>query len=269
MSANRTTVEGHITLVTAGWALIALIEPDGGTGWWSYAAKGLLIGTMFGQTTIAGAWAALGPYPLLKRLPLSLVWIAVLLLAVAINMTLYDGPGADFIFLWGTCLYGQWLLIQAPLWALAIFGGLRLTHEGDARPPGRADRQFGIGQLIVFTTIVAVLLGIGRVIAQNLGFRTGGETPVFAFLAVAATVTTVPLPLAVLLKRRGLLALALALLLLAGFTFWELPLLKSMSPGGGPDFWHLAWINGTSAAWVLTIAGILRRGGYRLSSQRF
>jgi len=42
-------------------------------------------GTLFGQTSLAAAWCALGPFSLARRLALSSVWLAALVIALGLN----------------------------------------------------------------------------------------------------------------------------------------------------------------------------------------
>jgi hypothetical protein len=187
-------------LIFLQWLGTALIEPNSGRGWLEYVSIGFFFGAFFGQTTLAAAWAALGPGPLRWRIPLSLVWVAMLPVAIAINVAIHGGPdGAAFVI--AGCLFGQWLLVQLPLWALAIGYGLRLRHvdEGE-ETQDRRELQLGIRHLMVITTVVGVILGVGRISMNWLGapFRLDPEAPIFIFLAVAAIALTLA---AVTLRR--------------------------------------------------------------------
>jgi hypothetical protein len=78
---------------------------------------------------------------------------------------------------------------------------------------------------------------------------------------------TIPLLMAALLPRWSIIAVPAILVLIAGATLRELQLVALVQgPTGGPDQWHLMWINSATAGWVLLVVFILRLGGYRLAS---
>ncbi len=258
-----------VPLLGLSWLLLVTIEPQGAPSGFNYLLVGYLIGTMFGQATLASAWTALGPLPLLWRLPLSLAWIAVLSISFVANIATHgNGPNIDFALTLAVCLAGQWVLVQCPLWGLAIVNGIRLRHATD--PPDTAgDRQFGIRQVMILTAIVALVLGACRwVVAASADAFSGtswSEVLVLVFLAAAGIIMTLPLLAAALLPRYSWLAVAGVLALIAWGTWYELPLLAiAGGRGGGPDIWHLVFINGVQAAWILAVVGILRLCGYSI-----
>ncbi|HZN32880.1 MAG TPA: hypothetical protein VFB80_03645, partial [Pirellulaceae bacterium] len=220
------------------WLILAAVDPDGpGSGrGWEYVILGNLIGSMFAHGTLAAAWCAWGPGWLAARLPLSLAWIAASLGAVAINIGINGGPG-DAVPILAACMVAQWLLVQVPLWCIALGYGLQIRAT-DSRysTPSRQDLQFGIRQLMILTAIVAVMLGLARFLVMWLGARWsnwGGDTVAFIFLAAAAVIMTLPLLLAALLPRRALPATLVVLLLIAGATAAESPLFHRLPQAGG------------------------------------
>lgn len=255
-------------LVVLGWLLIAFLDPDPPGRLGEYIGLGYFFGSMFGQTTMASAWTAFGPAPLVWRLPLSFLWVVMLAVAIGINVGLNGGP-RDAIVVVGGCLIGQWFLVQLPLWGLAMGYGLRLRHRDDVSVTSDPrDRQFGIRQLLVITAIVAVVFGIGRLIVPNLHFGSYDEPAIVAFLAVAAIVITLPTLLASLLPRLALPASLLTLVLIGLATAWELPMFRSTGVGrmGGPDAMHFVWINAFTTIWVLALVLVARWNGYTLAA---
>jgi hypothetical protein len=270
MDLNRllaAIVLGPILLFS--WLWLAVVEPNG-RGPVEYAIIGYLIGTLFGQATLASTWTALGPAPLLWRLPLSLTWIGALSVAFMVNIAQHGGPDGFIALVIAVCLLAQWVIVQVPLWGLAIGYGLRLRHVGDP-PETPRDRQFGIRQVMILTFIVAVVLGVCRMIAvqsaRHFADTNMHEAWIFAFLAGAGIVMTLPLLFAALLPRWSSVAVPGVLVLIALGTWYELPLTMILpARGGGPDFWHLAWINAFQAAWVLGVVGVVRLCGYGLGT---
>jgi hypothetical protein len=141
---------------------------------------------------------------------------------------------------------------------------MRLRHDDDP-PETVRDRQFGIRQVMILTFIVAVVLGVCRMVAvqsaPHFATNNSGEIAVFALLAAAGVAMTLPLLLAALLPRWSTAAVGVVLVLIGLGTWYELPLLNLIF-GGGPDIWHLTFINAFQAVWVLAVAAIVRTCGY-------
>lgn len=257
-----------LPLTVLGCLLIALVGIEARNPVLEYLAIGFFLGSMFGHATLAAAWAALGPGWLLVRLPMSLVWVAGVIGAMLINVALHDGPDDELAVI-GLGLLVQWLIVQLPLWALVLFFGVRLRHRSDESATfDPKERQFGIRQLLLFTALIAVLLGIGRVLVTTLGkyFELGQEGPIFIFLSVAAIAMTLPVLLAALLRRWAVLA-TMGMLLLVGLgTAAEAPLLTQFHRGPGPDIWHFFWINAFASLWIVIISLVVQLSGYRLST---
>lgn len=268
MSPSRFLVLTYLLpLLAVSWLLLAVIDPDAGPGVSQHVAIAFLLGTMFGQATLAAGWNALGPLPLVWRMPLSLLWIAVLILGLLINVANHSGGSEiEVVLIMAVCLAGQWLLVQIPLWGLAIGYGIRLRYRDDVEMATSRDRQFGIRQLMILTAIVAVVLGICRwaIVATTTLYPQSNwaEAGIFIFLAAAGVVMTVPLLVAALLPRFALLATTAVLALIAIATWWELPLVNMA--GGGPNFAHLVFLNTFQAAWVVGVIALLRYFGYAI-----
>jgi hypothetical protein len=198
----------------------------------------------------------------------SLAWLWLFVLGFGLSIVFHGGPPANVAVVIGLCLIGQWILLQIPLWALAMSYGLRLAHSDD--PELRLqprDRQFGIGQLLLVTAVVAIFLGIGRAVVLLLGRHDfiDRESPIFVFLGVAAVALTLPLVLAGLMKRGAVLGVAAVLILTGLVTLIELPLLTAMQVGSGPHEGHFVSINVFTAATILVVLSVVRRCGYHLA----
>jgi cation transport ATPase len=207
--------------------------------------------------------------PLLWRLPLSLAWLGAITLAFAANMATHGGPDVAIAIILAGLLAAQWLVVQLPLWGLAVFYGLRLRHRSEAISATARDRQFGIRQVMILTLIIAVVLGVGRMLVANLVDDLNEErisspdTLIFVYLTLASILLTLPLLLATIIPRHAWAATLAVLVLIALGTWWQLPLMSRAGAAAGPNIWHIVAINGFSAGWIVLVMGLLRVCGYR------
>ncbi len=251
-------------LLIVGWLIVFLVWPEGPG---EHLAIGLLLGTLFGHTTFAAAWTAFGPGPLILRLPLSIAVVATVLVAFSLNVRRHNQPNFGIEIVLALCLLGQWVLVQLPLWGLGFLYGIHLRHHSsESHPTLSGRRQFGIRQLLVATTIVAVILGLGRVLIAGRAMTTPDtDIVIFAFLGGAAVVMSLPLLLAALVPRYAVQAVIGVALLIGVATLFELPLLQSLPNAGGPQTIDLIWINACTSAWILAFVVSARLCGYGLN----
>lgn len=253
-------------LVLAPWLFSALSDdnPQGTIS--QFIVWGIFWGTMFGQTTLAAAWSAFGPAPLIIRLPFSLVWVLMHPVALALHLYLNGGPVAFAIPI-GACLFGKWLLLQFPLWGLVFGMGLSLRHNDDLIQPNQEHLQFTIRQLIAITAIVGVMLGVGRLLLPILA-RNQGDYVFWGLLCAADAVLTLPLVLAALLRRFTIPGVLLTLVLISTATFWEVPLLKSLESTTSVSPNVLVAMNVGAALVMLPVLWAVRLNGYSLATTR-
>lgn len=254
-------------LLGVNWLTIAFLNPNSSNGYLETVAIGYFIGSLFAHATLAAAWTAFGPGPLMFRLPLSLLWILLLAIAIAINIALHHGGMQEVPVVLGTIYFGQWLVLQLPLWGLRAGFQLQLRHAEDGISSDPRQWQFGIRQLMIVTAIVGVIFGIGRLLIIQLPrhFSIEGEPLVFAFLGVCAVVFTLPLMLAAVLNRGSILGVPIVLALIAVGTYFEEPLMRSIAKSGPePNAYDLMATNFFTCAFILMVAVIVRCGGYSL-----
>jgi hypothetical protein len=256
-----------------GWLLLAALHPSQLPAPIQNAIGGCLLGTLFGQVSLAAGWCALGPLSLMSRLPLAFGWMGALVVALGFNIA-FDGPpggGLMILVIVGAALIVQWLLVQLPIWPLVALYGLRICSQGAAAAPNYLrDGQFGIRQLMILTITVALVLGIGRLALGGLkadDFRgVASGVAIFAFLAISATLISIPLITAALLPRKTLLAIGAALGLVVLTTIVEIPLMRRV--GWSPtEYDTVVWMNVSLSAWILGTLLLLRAGGYRLAAR--
>ncbi len=266
-----------VALIAIGWLFIALVSlsrgPPSILGPFIISA---VLGTMFGQVSLAAAWCALGPFALFRRLPFAFAWIAAIVLSFGCNIAQESSPdGLSMLLVYGGAALGQWLLIQIPLWLLVARYGLRIV-DANYQPANRElrDQQFGIRQIMILTALVAVVLGAGRTLLGGMNseqpFGHWPSVSFFAFFAVSNAAIAFPLIAAALTSRNAPLKIAGASLLLAPITFCELMIFDWLEPFGGPtveEYWILVFINAVQAPWILSVLLLLRAAGFRLESR--
>ncbi len=227
---------------------------------------GALYGAMFGQTTVAGAWTVFGPGPLIWRLPLSLLWIALLAGGWEFNVSCKPGLGTEGVGgVMGTCLLVQWLVLQVLLWPAAL-GGVRLQcRSGAVQKLERRAGQFSLLHLLGLMVIAGIGIAVGRLLepAFVAGYHRVGEWPIYRALALAAIVMNLPLLVAALLPRWSIPAVMLALVPISLASFWE-PHFLNLVGESIPRNQHMTAINVATAVWVLAFAAAVRLSGYRL-----
>jgi hypothetical protein len=268
MNPSRYLAAFILTPILAfSWLLLMLIDPRAPPA--LYVFVGYMVGTLFAQPSLAAAWVALGPGPLLWRLPLSLGWTGALVIAYVLQASVHGQPShPSEALIVAAALIGQWLVVQLPLWGLRVVYGVRLRHASDP-PESTRDRQFGIRQVMILTFIVAVVLGVCRwVVAETaVHFQDmdWSGLAIITFLALAGIIMNFPLLIAALLPRYWLPAIGVVLVLIALGTWYELPLLLAVGgPGVTASNWLLVAVNGFQAAWVLGVVALVRRCGYSI-----
>lgn len=238
------------------------------------AHQGVVFGCVMGQTLLAAAWTSLGPLKFLNRLGLSLLWIAIVLSANIVGYfhRMLPSSGSDAyisgMILLGICIFGQWLLVQIPLWLLYIMTAARLqVPESDASALNLRYRQFGIRQLMIFTGIISLLLAIGRIIVPLIKDRMSDDNDiaVVCFVFIANSLLMLPLLLASLLTQRRLIATGISLALIAIGTAIAVPWCTQLVKYPIPQLaWFFIFSNSISALWILIVTYLARRSGYRL-----
>jgi hypothetical protein len=227
-----------------------------------------MFGASVGLSMTAGFWSAMGPGRFIYRVPLSLLWTIAIPLAWAVNSAIHDnGPPWQFVIVIGALCGSTWLGPQLALWCLRFMGRLSVSLPGEIRTA--SENQVGIRQLLVFTTLIAVMLGIARI---AFSFMTKEDMPpdneafiALGFIVVSSALLMIPLALSMLLQRFAFLFVVVVLLLGSLATYFELDILNLVvKSAGGPDKWFFIGLNTFTAVWILIFTGIARFTGYRL-----
>lgn len=230
-------------------------------------------GSIVGQVTMAATWVVLGPLRFWQRLLLSVLW-TMTVQAVTAVLIFREAPANAtdlnaIITLFGLAIWGQWILVQGPLWLLYVFTGAQLKHpEALTNSSGLRDRQFGIRQVMIFTLLVSVVLAILKSVLTAFA-PDADEVPVqeLAFLFAATSTVLLPLVLSSLLVQRRWIAIAFAFFWIAFATAVEIFMAKSLG-GNMMDFilQIFGTINAVASLWVILVTSLLHWSGYRLST---
>jgi hypothetical protein len=253
-----------LLITTCIWIVLYRLQP----GPREHLGIGFLLGSLYGHSTLASGWIVFGPGGW-RRLPLAFVWLLAIPCAFALNMLFYSNtPRTGFIWVSGGIVMAFVQMLSWPLrhwWRLRICRPIQATEAsaGTAR-----SGQFGIRELMILTTIVAIFIAAGRLILPFVLRRIGsGEFAIFAFLVVAAVVICIPITFSILAMRRPVAPTLILLLFVAVVTYFELPLLSSFGlQRRGPDQLHLILINFFSLLPIVLVCILLRIAGYQLSA---
>jgi hypothetical protein len=228
-------------------------------------AGGIVLGVIFSQIVLIAVWTALGPFSVFARMAGGVILSTLLGLAL-VACTRHSGVGAAQWF-WFLIVTSQWLVIQIPFWVLRLCFGWRLAHgREEIAQSDQSEMQFGIRQLLAWTALVAITLGIGRwLLPEDLtGGRDAKEmTAIFCVLTSFNCLLAWPVVWASLARRRVPLWLIAAAFCCVALTVAEIATFESaMGPRGDNEFvWIMNSIEVLAASVALLIA---RATGFRL-----
>lgn len=228
-------------------------------------SDGIVIGTVFSSTVLAAAWTSFGPANLLVRLPLSLLWAALMGLSIDVSILVIDGGPRSFGYF--TLLTSAlWLVAQVPFWGVSLYFRLKLWHQGTLLlSHNTRQRQFGIRQLMIFTAFIAILLGVGRWLLQNIPktMFDSDELKLWTFLCVSQIAMSGPLVCTTMLPRYVPAGVIISLLLIAGVAAAQMSRANQLLGGfPGNEFWLLTATNVSGVVWVFLFAVVVRYSGY-------
>jgi hypothetical protein len=234
---------------------------------------GVLLGTYFSVAELAALSFVAGVAPLAKRASYVFIALTAALLALVVNMAVAGDLRKQSFIVLGILAAGSMILvffIGAPLWLVLRRRGIRLCHVTKLPPATEsADQQFGIRDMLVVTTTIAILIATLRWMMEAHLFITSDVVNPIVFIGalVAFNVLAVlPLLVSVLLRRFALISTLASLGLMAAATVGEIEVLGKLSESAGKQPLVVWSLNGTQVAWALIVLGTLRAGGYRLAS---
>ena len=133
----------------------------------------LFMGFLLVQILLSSVWIALAPLNFITRVVSSTV-VTLFFTLCMYKVAWRDGGGHSVaIGIVGPMLI-HWLLFQIPLWAIRFMGWKFRISNPQICDDRRAEFQFGIKHLLIWTTIVAMFLAITKVIVSGVDFELGG-----------------------------------------------------------------------------------------------
>ena len=144
---------------------------------------GLALGIIFAGisiTCVCVSWANL-PH----RIPIAIFFHFALMVAFSAYVTRTGGPGT-FVFIGCVTLLLLSLITQIPLWTLRTKSGYRFISEDEAEVREDSKPQFSIANVLMITTVLAVVMAMGRTLLPYLESRSGGSPRTFEWVLLFA-----------------------------------------------------------------------------------
>jgi hypothetical protein len=235
---------------------------------WHHFAISSWLGTIYGFTSWVAAWTVLGGGARLLRLTVAIALLIGLLSASAMGMFYAPHVELEVLVIVVLLCFAQWLLAMGVIAACRYRFGLVMRHLSQHTTTDSAGKmQFGIRHIFQLTTIIAVLLALGRAvlpIMNNVNF-VHREAWIFTYLAVAAILITLPMTLAGLSNYRVGVSSSIVVVGVVLITVLEILFAVNFyGPQNGPDVLHFILINSISLVWVSLFTFALRKIGYRV-----
>ena len=171
---------------------------------------GLIFGAIFSQIALLAVWTAWGPSRLHWRVATGLFGMLLLCATFLYATSRRGGLGEDEC-MFALVFLAQWFAMQIPLWFTRIGFRWRLAWPNEVSlDHPRRELQFGIRQLFGWTAMVAILLGICRVVLPELEVDRmhgidAGTIIAFVILLLANSLLAVPVVWAAFARTRLIL----------------------------------------------------------------
>jgi hypothetical protein len=248
-----------VLFVSADFAIAFFIDPH------RPETGSVVLGITFAQIVLLATWTALAPASLSARIVSGLA--GVILLSLALMASIERANARSDGWLWLAIVLSQWCVIQFPLWILRLRFDWRLCWPGEEIVAStRSDTQFEIRQVMIWTALVCVALGVGRqLVPEQLGtVRDHKETLIiFSMLTVFSCLLAWPVVWAVFAPRWWGLWLIGAAVGCVGLTLAEIETLVAVTNQRGEA--EFFWIMNSLQAFAASITLIaLRVSGFRL-----
>lgn len=249
-------VFGVMLLLNLGIATFVEVKED--------EMAGVIVGSAFAQMVLYAVWCALTPVHFGSRLvsgSAAFGFTAICMFRCAQR----DGGGLDTAVIITGAMFAQFVLYQLPMWH-ARSQGWSLMHKETLADDVSNDLQFGIRQLFVWTTMIAVFLGLVRMVVTGLGelesirFVGNLEFQMFLTFALGNTLLVLPLIYACFSRTRMALWLLVAMVSAVAVT-----VLQGLTTD--PEHAFFRFVNLAQFISVLGLLMLVRYAGYRLRNQ--
>jgi hypothetical protein len=228
---------------------------------------GIVLGTVFAQITLLAACTALGPHSIFYRVAAGLLGAGYVV--VTLGGFLFRNTSPNEALAITAAVAAQWFVVQVPLWILRLVTRWRVESPQSAGAAGRLEEtQFGIRQLLVWTLLVAILLGLGRIVLIGVGFSPAAAVRSSQFFWIVVLLSAfnsllawplVAAPLAVRRWKRNVVLLPVFVVMITLAEVFSF--LWAMGSVDEEIFW---WLNLSQSLIVLAVLLAVRGCGYRL-----
>lgn len=233
---------------------------------------GVAFGIGFGLVSLSALWTVFGPFRFFTRVPLALLLVAFAMLALSAFFLANQRMGSQ---LEGPMLVSgaaalQWIGLVVLFVVARAIVGRRLALSEASPLIGNRKAQFGIRQILLWTTGVALFLAVFRIFVPQFIPHGVDWSAVsrgsceFGLLLGFNLVVTCSITAATLIRRNLILRLTIALFVLLVATWLEYPLFNLVLGGGGADSTIFWWINAAGSLCLAVNLLIVRLSGYRL-----
>ena len=146
----------------------------------------LVIGLLMAQILLTAVWSTMAPVSLVLRMSTG-VLSTLFLLICFYRVAWRDGGGHGVALSICVPILIQWFLLQIPLW-FARYHGWRVGNpDSQLEHPKHREFQFGIKQLLMWTTVVALSVAIVKACLKEVDFG-GGTSPLLLEVGLYLTI---------------------------------------------------------------------------------
>jgi len=223
----------------------------------------------FGLVSLSALWAVLGPFRLFTRVPLAILMAILAISSLALFMLLMErGRRNEGLLLAAGAGVLQWLGLVILLVGARLVFGSKIAIPGTRRLFGNQRAQFGIRQLLIWTTGIALTLGVLRIVAGQMGLSMinwnflANEAMAFGIVLTFNLILALSLVWGLLTPRGVIVRTAIAVLII-GVATWAEPYAFAFLPPGRPPVAIFLWINGAGSLCLVINLVIVRLCGYR------
>ena len=193
----------------------------------------------FAQASLIALLAATLRVPLYGRFVVAAIGICSVWF-VAVSMLPHISMRDSVSAIWATWLATQLAVIMAAIAAQSFPRHLFAATRADADESARRRFQFGVGSLLIWITLIAILLGLGQTVAAQLGWNSAiTEQPYFYFgpvLGIFNAVYALFVVFSLSRRRRTIIHVFIAGLTIATLSYFQpLILIFLFGDTGGID----------------------------------